>query len=330
MRLLQDLALLAATATTPDTTATPGALLQNKQQADSITQLVKDSLQNMDHEQIKAVITGENTLLRDALSELFNMTMGFVPRLIGAILVLWLGFKLIKLLKKAIIKMLERRGADPSLKTFLSSFVDVLMKIMLIIMAMDIIGIKATSFIAVLGAAGLAVGMALQGTLQNFAGGVIILLLKPFKVGDYIECGGIKGYVREIRIFHTIVQPFNARTIVVPNSELSNKSLINHTKAPQIRLDVKANVAYGTDVKVAKQLLMDMMMNDPKIQKEPKAPAVFVSGLLDSSVELTLWIWLTVEDYWTVAGYINENIYDLFNENNISIPFPQIQVHTEK
>ena len=322
--------LLAAGAGKADTTVAPGELIQKTQQADSIKQAVADSIKNMDAEQIKAVITGENTLLKDALSSLVNMTMGFVPRLIGAILVLWLGFKLIKLLKRAIVRMLERRGADPSLKTFLSSFIDVLMKIMLIIMAMDIIGIKATSFIAVLGAAGLAVGMALQGTLQNFAGGVIILLLKPFKVGDYIECGGIKGYVREIRIFHTIVQPFNARTIVVPNSELSNKSLINHTKAPQIRLDVKANVAYGTDLTVAKDLLLDMLMNDPLVLKEPKQPAVFVSGLLDSSVELTLWIWLTVEDYWTVAGYINERIYNLFNENKISIPFPQVQVHTDK
>ncbi|MBR1793559.1 MAG: mechanosensitive ion channel family protein [Bacteroidales bacterium] len=329
MKLLQDpitsLAMGAGVNTPPADTA-----IMPKTEFDSVRQTVKDSLQNMDAHQMLDVLTGKNTLLRDATSSLIEMTMSFIPKLLVAILILWLGFKLSRVLKRSLVKLLERRGAEASLKTFLGSFIDVLLKILIVIMAMDVIGIKATSFIAVLGALGLAVGMALQGTLQNFAGGVIILLLKPFKVGDYIECGGIKGYVREIRIFHTIIQPFNARTIVVPNSELSNKSLINHTKEPRIRLDVKANVAYGTDLKKAQALLMDLMMNDPLIEKEPKKPAVFVSGLLDSSVELTLWIWATIENYWTVAGYINERIYDTFNENDIQIPFPQIHVHTDK
>lgn len=329
MTLLQDITqVLAATnAAKNDTAAAADAFTQKTQQMDSIKQAVADSLKSMDPSQFKEVITGQNTLLKDALSSLIEMTMAFIPRLIVATLILWLGFKLSKLLKRSLLRILERRGAEASLKSFLGSFVDVLLRILIIIMAMDVIGIKATSFIAVLGAMGLAIGMALQGTLQNFAGGVIILLMKPFKVGDYIECGSYKGYVREIRIFHTIVRPFNGRIIVVPNSELSNKSLINHTREPQIRLTVEAGVAYGTDLKKAKELLQAIMDEDPLIQKEPKAPKVFVSDLADSSVVLTLWIWTTVDDYWTVNCYIREKIYDTFNENGIEIPFPQITVH---
>ncbi|MBQ3579615.1 MAG: mechanosensitive ion channel family protein [Bacteroidales bacterium] len=276
--------------------------------------------------EIKDVVTGENTLLKDGLKTLTDLTVSFVPKLLIAILVLWIGLKLTKLLKKSILKLLDKRSAEPSLKTFLASLVDVLLKVMLVIMVMDIIGIKATSFIAVLGAAGLAVGMALQGTLQNFAGGVIILLMKPFKVGDYIECGAYKGYVKEIRIFHTFMQPFNGRTIIVPNSSLATTSLTNHTKQPQIRLDVVASVAYGTDLDFAKEVLMEVIDNDPLILKDP-IPKLAVSELGNSSVDISMWMWVKTEDYWTVWMRIRENVYKAFNEKGITIPFPQMDVH---
>lgn len=293
---------------------------------DSVAQTVKDSLKNMNLTEIKEVVTGENTLLKDGLKTLTDMLVGFVPKLLIAILVLWIGLKLTKLLKKAIIRLLDKRSAEPSLKSFLASLVDVLLKVMLVIMVMDIIGIKATSFIAVLGAAGLAVGMAMQGTLQNFAGGVIILLMKPFKVDDYIECGNYKGYVKEIRIFHTIIQPFNGRTVIVPNSSLATTSLINHTKQPQIRLDVVASVAYGTDLDYAKEVLREVIDSDPLILKDPPAK-IAVSELGNSSVDFSLWLWVKTEDYWTVWMRIRENIYKAFYEKGISIPFPQMDVH---
>ncbi len=293
---------------------------------DSVAQTVKDSLRNMNFAEIKDVVTGENTLLKDGLKTLTDLTVSFVPKLLIAILVLWIGLKLTKLLKKSILKLLDKRSAEPSLKTFLASLVDVLLKVMLVIMVMDIIGIKATSFIAVLGAAGLAVGMALQGTLQNFAGGVIILLMKPFKVGDYIECGAYKGYVKEIRIFHTFMQPFNGRTIIVPNSSLATTSLTNHTKQPQIRLDVVASVAYGTDLDFAKEVLMEVIDNDPLILKDP-IPKLAVSELGNSSVDISMWMWVKTEDYWTVWMRIRENVYKAFNEKGITIPFPQMDVH---
>ena len=277
---------------------------------DSITQSISDSLKNMDLNDLKGVVTGENTILRDGMKALTEMTVSFVPKLLIAILILWVGMKLAKMLKKIILRGLERRNAEPSLKSFLGSLVDVLLKAMIIIMAMDVVGIKATSFIALLGAMGLAIGMALQGTLQNFAGGVIILLMKPFKVGDYIECGAYKGYIQEIRIFHTFMRPFNGRTIIIPNSELSNKSLINHTKEEIIRLDLMASIN-----------------EDPLVLHDPKPPVVAVSDLAESSVNFSMWIWVRTDDYWTVWMRMRENIYKALYRNNISIPFPQVDIH---
>ena len=296
-------------------------------QVDSIHQAVKDSLSNISSlTDVGKVITGENPVLKDAMSSLIDLTMRFIPKLLGAVLILWIGFRLIKLLKRAITRLLDKRNAEPSLKTFLTSLVDILMKVMLIIMAMDIIGIKATSFIAILGAAGLAVGMALQGTLQNFASGVIILLLKPFKVGDYIETGNFKGYVKSIQIFNTFIRPFNGRIIVVPNSQLANSVIVNHTKEEHIRLEVVASVAYGTNLSQAREVLLDLIREDKLILTDP-APSVVVSNLGDNGVDITMWVWTTVDDYWTVWKRIRENVYNALNEHNIEIPFPQVQVH---
>ncbi|MBR1850827.1 MAG: mechanosensitive ion channel family protein [Bacteroidales bacterium] len=329
MKLLDDntqLITLAA-AQAEGTPQVNGPISETMQASDSITRALSDSLRNMDITDIKAVVTGENAFLRDGLRSLTELTVSFIPKLIAAILILWIGLKLAKMLKKLIVKTLDRRNADASLKSFLASLVDLLLKAMIVIMAMDVIGIKATSFIALLGAMGLAIGMALQGTLQNFAGGVIILLMRPFKVDDYIECGSYKGYIKEIRIFHTIMQPFNGRTIIIPNSELATKSLINHTKEPQIRLDVVASVAYGTDLKKAKEVLWEVIKAEPLIQWEYKAPTVAVSDLGNNSVDLSVWVWTKVDDYWTVWKHIREDIYIAFNNAGVEIPFPQITVH---
>ena len=323
--------LLAAAAAPPHPDSLPkDEFGQMVHAQDSISQALSDSLKNMDLSDLKAVVTGENTILKDGLHALTELTVGFIPKLIIAILVLWLGLKLANMLRKAIHKALDRRGAEGSLKTFLGSLTNLLLKAMVILMAMDIIGIKATSFIALLGAMGLAIGMALQGTLQNFAGGVIILLMKPFKVDDYIECGQYKGYVKEIRIFHTFMRPFNGRTIIIPNSELATKSLINHTKEPQIRLDVVASVAYGTDLHKAKAVLQQVINDEPLICHDFKEPVIAVSELGNSSVDISLWVWVKVEDYWDVWKHIREDIYIAFNNAGVEIPFPQVTVHQGK
>ncbi len=321
-------AIIAAAAQSGGTPEVP--VPEHIQAVDSIKSTMVDSLKNMNLSDLKDVVTGENTLIKDGLHELTKLTVEFVPKLLIAILILWVGMKLCKMLKRIIMRALDKRGAEPSLKTFLGSLVDVLMKAMIVIMAMDVIGIKATSFIALLGAMGLAIGMALQGTLQNFAGGVIILLMKPFKVDDYIECGNYKGYIKEIRIFHTFMRPFNGRTIIIPNSELATKSLINHTKEPQIRLDVVASVAYGTDLAKVKEVLWDVIKDEKLVQWEPKPPVIAVSELNNSSVDISIWLWVTVEDYWEVWKHIREDIYIAFNNAGVEIPFPQVTVHQGK
>lgn len=323
-------ALLAAAVATPPDSMPKDEFGQMVKTQDSISQALGDSLKNMNLTDIKAVVTGENTFVKDSLRELMDLCVAFLPKLIAAILVLWIGLKLANLLRKMVVRALEKRGAEGSLKSFLGSLLNLLLKAMVILMAMDIIGIKATSFIALLGAMGLAIGMALQGTLQNFAGGVIILLMKPFKVDDYIECGQYKGYIKEIRIFHTIMRPFNGRTIIIPNSELATKSLINHTKEPQIRLDVVASVAYGTDLKKAKAVLQEVIAAEPLIRHDYKEPVIAVSDLGSSSVDISVWVWTTVEDYWEVWKHIREDIYIAFNNAGVEIPFPQITVHQGK
>ena len=319
--------LLAAATVPPDSVPPKDEFGEMMHARDSISRAMSDSIKNMDLNDLKAVVSGENTFIKDGMHALTELTVNFVPKFIVAILVLWIGLKLAKMLKKAIVRSLDRRNADATLKSFLASLVDVLLKAMIVIMAMDIVGIKATSFIALLGAMGLAVGMALQGTLQNFAGGVIILLMKPFKVDDYIECGQYKGYIKEIRIFHTIMRPFNGRTIIIPNSELATKSLINHTKEPQIRLDVVASVAYGTDLAKAKQVLWQVVKDEPMVRWDFKEPVIAVSELNNSSVDISIWVWTTVEDYWEVWKHIREDIYIAFNNAGVEIPFPQVTVH---
>lgn len=326
--MLQDAGSILSAATAQGQEAASQSSGSVLMRADSINQALKDSLSNVkSFSEVKEIVTGQNPILTDALSSFIELVMRFIPKLIGAIIILWVGFKLVGFLKKTIMKVLDKRGAEASLKGFLISLVDVLMKVMLIIMAMDVIGIKATSFIAILGAAGLAIGMALQGTLQNFASGVIILLLKPFRVGDYIETGSYKGYVKDIRIFNTLIRPFNGRIIVVPNSQLATTTIVNHTNEPRIRLEVTAGVAYGTDLKKAKEVLMKVIMDDPLIIKDDPAPSVVVSNLGDSSVDMVMWMWVTVEDYWTVWKRIRENVYNALYEADIEIPFPQVQVH---
>ena len=154
--------------------------------------------------------------------------------------------------------------------------------------------------------------------------------MKPIKVDDYIECGTYKGYIKEIRIFHTIMRPFNGRTIIIPNSELATKSLINHTKEPLIRLDVVASVAYGTDLAKVKEVLWEVIKAEPLVKWDPKPPVIAVSELNNSSVDLSIWLWVTVEDYWEVWKHIREDIYIAFNNAGVEIPFPQVTVHQGK
>lgn len=249
-----------------------------------------------------------------------------VPKIIIALIVLWIGLKLIKLVVKAMKKMLDRRNVEVSLQSFLLSMTDIALKAMVVIAVLGMVGIQTTSFIAVLGAAGLAVGMALQGTLQNFAGGVIILLLKPFKVGDYIDSAGVQGTVKHIQIFNTIVETPDKKMVIAPNTDLATKTLVNYSRSENRRVDIKVGIAYGESVDSARTALLELAKSYSKVIEEP-APMVVVTALADSAVSLELRVWVKNADYWDTFFYLNQAVYDKLNAVGISIPFNQMDVH---
>lgn len=252
-----------------------------------------------------------------------------IPKLIVAILVFWIGWKLIKLLDKVLLKAYKRHTVDPSLQQFLNSLIDITLKILLALTAMGIAGIKMTSFVAIVGAAGLAVGMALQGTLQNFAGGVIILLLKPFKVGDFIEQGTYSGFVESIQIFSTTLRTYDNRMIVVPNTELATKSMVNHFSMPQRRVTIPVAMAYGESVEKVREILLRVANAHPLVLQTPKPPMAPVDSLGESSVNFTLFVWTLPENYWTVLYDLNQQVYETLLKEGVEIPFNQLDVHVK-
>jgi small conductance mechanosensitive channel len=259
--------------------------------------------------------------------EFFDLLISIGADLLIAIVILFVGFKLAKILGNATVKILEKRESDQGLKTFLKSLVSSLVKLLTVITVFTQLGIEMTSFIAILGAAGLAIGMAFSGTLSNLAGGVMILVFKPFKVGEFIEAQGETGTVEEIQIFHTILLTPDNKTIIIPNGPLSNGNLTNYTRQPLRRVDFTFGFGYGENFKLAKDTLLDIINSHPKVLQDPK-PFVELGELGDSSVNLTVRIWAKKEDYWDIHFYMNKEVYEKFNEiEGLSIPFPQVDMH---
>ncbi len=250
-------------------------------------------------------------------------------RLLGALVVLVIGLWLIKVVVRGSRRLINKGKLDASLASFLGSTIDILLKIILAISVMSMMGIQVTSFIAILGAASLAIGMALSGTLQNFAGGVMILLFKPFKMGDFITAQGFSGVVKEIRIFVTVLTTPDNKTIYIPNGPLSNGSLTNFSTQPHRRVDWTFGIAYGDDFDKAKAMLMGMIKEDKRILSQP-APFVALGELADSSVNLTVRVWVKAADYWGAYFDMNEKFYKNAGKFGLSIPFPQMDVHLDK
>ena len=248
------------------------------------------------------------------------------PIVLGALVALVIGLWVIKWILKAINAGMTRGSVDESLKPFLISLISALLKVMLAISIMSMLGIAMTSFIAILGAAGLAVGMALSGTLQNFAGGVMILLFKPFKVGDVIEAQGYTGVVKEIQIFVTVLTTPDNKTIIIPNGGLSNGAMINFSTQATRRVDWVFGIGYGDDLKKAKDLLRNLLEADSRILKDPEI-FIGLGAMADSSINITVRVWVNAADYWGVFFDTNEKVYDEFNAEGINIPFPQMDVH---
>lgn len=272
-------------------------------------------------------VTAFDSFLSGAKQFMNDVVFQYVPKLIVGLIIFIVGWKLIKLLNRVMKRAYERHKVDPSLQQFLHSLVDILLKVLLFVTVMGVIGIQMTSFIAILGAAGVAIGMALQGTLQNFAGGVIILLLKPFKVGDFIEQGSYAGFVETIQIFNTTLRTYDGRHIVVPNTELATKSLVNHFNQPQRRVTIEVGLAYGQSVEKAKEVLLNVAANNPLVLQDPKPAFATLENFGDSSLNMRLYAWTLAEDYWKAIYSLNEQVYNAFRDAGLEIPFNQMDVH---
>lgn len=254
----------------------------------------------------------------------FVITYG--PKLIAAILVLIIGWMVIKYITKTINKIMVKRDVDPSLRPFLKSMAGALLKIMLLITVVQMVGVETTSFVAILGAAGLAVGLALSGTLQNFAGGVIILILKPFKVGDWIDAQGYSGTVDNIQIFNTFLKTPDNKTVIIPNGPLSTGAMVNYSTEENRRVDFVFGIGYGDDIDKARSVIEKMVAADGRVFKDP-APQIVVAELADSSVNFKVRLWAKASDYWDIYFEYTENVKKAFDTEGLNIPFPQMDVH---
>ena len=260
--------------------------------------------------------------------EIFEMLMIYAVPVLYALVTFVVGIVVINKFVATAKKMMLKRDVDTSLQPFISSLISIGLKLILIITTIGMVGVETTSFVAIFGAVSLAIGMALSGTLQNFAGGVMILIFKPFKVGDYINAQGFSGIVKEIQIFNTILNTVDNKYIIIPNGGLSNGSMTNFSAETTRRVDWTVGIAYGDDIDKTKKVINYLIAQDSRILLDPE-PFVAVSELADSSVNFTVRAWVKSEDYWDVFFAMNENIYKTFAKEGLNIPFPQMDVHVK-
>lgn len=266
-------------------------------------------------------------VLKSYLEELVPGVLGFALRVVIAIAIYFIGGKIIKWLRKVLRKALERSNVDQGVRQFLDSCAKVALYFILVVIVINQLGIETTSVVAVLGSAGLTIGLALQGSLSNFAGGVLILIFKPFKVGDYIIEDTYKneGTVSEIMIFYTKLLTVDNKVIVIPNGVLANASLTNVTKQEKRRLDLYVGISYEADMKKAKQVLQELLMQEPARVAQEEVN-VFVEALEDSSVKLGCRIWVDAEEYWPTKWRLTESMKEKLEEAGIEIPYNQLTV----
>ena len=275
----------------------------------------------------------EKILSPETYSMLGQWALSFCKNVLVAIIVYIVGSWIIKWINKLIKKMLKKSNVDPSLYSFLTSIVSVVCWLLLAIVIISILGIETSSFIALFASAGVAIGMALSGTLQNFAGGVMILLFKPFKVGDFIEAQGYQGTVKEIQIFNTIIRTNDAQTIIIPNGEMSTKSMKNYSTEKYRRVDLDFHFAYGGDLDEVKKAIREIQAKNPLIIQGPvedsdvvAEPWVGLTELAEKGVVVNTRTWCLGSDYWTVYFYMNETVYQQLKERGFMFPCKRLDV----
>lgn len=264
------------------------------------------------------------------LEELQNawlpLAMQYGTQVLLALVTLLVGWWIIGRLTRGVHALMEKRKIDRTLHGFVGALVGIGLRVLLLISVAGMIGIETTSFIALIGAAGLAVGLALQGSLANFAGGMLIIMLRPFRAGEFIEAQGVMGTVDSIQIFHTVLKTGDNKTVIVPNGSLSNGNIVNYSRQPTRRVDLNIGIGYGDDVKKARKILLDLAAADERVFKDPEA-AVWLVSLGESSVNLSLRMWTKNADYWGVFWSIQELAKEQFEREGITVPFPQRRVH---
>lgn len=267
------------------------------------------------------------TQINEVLSKLLDSGIDLGWRILGAIIIFLVGKLIVNWANKLFAKLLVKQKVEPGVQTFLKSLVNILLLIMLGLAVIGKLGIELTGFAALLASAGVAVGMALSGQLQNFAGGIIILVFRPYKVGDYIESdNGASGTVQEIQIFHTVLVTPDNKVVYAPNGSMSNAICTNYSHKDERRLDFVVNIEYGEDYNKVEGVIREILAADERILKTP-APFIELGKLSDSSVDITVRVWVKASDYWDVHFQTNQNIYKTFNERGISFPYSQIVVH---
>jgi small conductance mechanosensitive channel len=266
------------------------------------------------------------------VEQLVKMSESWLPQVLNyggklmlAIFTLLIGWWLINTLARNVAALMSRRNVDRALQGFIGSLAGIILKVLLLVSVVSMIGVETTSFIAVIGAAGLAIGLALQGSLGNFAGGVLIILFRPFRAGDWIEAQGVSGTVDNIQIFHTTLKTADNKVVIVPNGNLSNDHITNYSRESTRRVDINLGIDYSSDIKHARAVLLNIA-EDSRVLAEP-APVVFVTGLGDSAVNLSLRVWVATGDYWPVAFGFTELAKEQLTAAGIGIPFPQRVVH---
>lgn len=256
------------------------------------------------------------------------LVMQYGAQIALALVTLLVGWWLINRLTGKVGALLQRRQVDPTLHGFIGSLAAIALKAMLLVSVASMAGVETASFIAMIGAAGLAVGLALQGSLSNFAGGVLILLFRPFRVGDWIEAQGVSGSVAGIQIFHTTLKTGDNKTVIVPNGSLSNGIITNYSREATRRADINIGIDYGSDIKRAREVLLGLAQ-DARVLRDPE-PAVFVTALADSTVNLSLRVWVATGDFWPVTFEFTELAKERLTAAGIEIPFPQRVLHVRQ
>ena len=271
------------------------------------------------------------TKLDQVVDRLLDVSINAGKHILAAVLIYIVGRFLVKLINRLVRSMLQRRNIDGSVQSFLRSLVNILLTVLLVVSVIGALGVNTTSFAALLASAGVAVGMALSGNLQNFAGGIVILLFKPYRVGDWIEAQGTAGTVREIQIFHTILTTADNKVVYIPNGSLSTSVVTNYSREEKRRVQWVIGVDYGEDVNRVRERLLQLFATDSRVlQAEGCRPFVGVDALADSSVNLVVRVWVSTVDYWGVYYDLQQRIYELFTEEGINIPYPHTVVQVEK